>query len=280
MGSLSVGFLQSDDFVQNNMNKYSTELLNEVNEKIDSLDGKLSLSIEVYTSALGNDDAAKIISKVSSNFMNDYPTDFSEDRDLFESVKTSILNYCEQNSIKASDAQMNKAACFVVEEVNEVVGGRSSLDVKVFTMVQSRAAMCAICLAVILLIITTILLDVANYGRHRKYNYIGMGFTTAGFLMSFGILFVNHQDYVNNFKFTTITAYNLGIADCINILLNYVIIIGAVCFAIGLIILVLNYNYFRKKSARVKASRDDNSKMRKEYLEQYNAKKRQLFEKI
>lgn len=274
LGAMSIGFLQSESYIESHINNKSAELINEINAQLNNLDNKTDLPVEAFTTALTEEDTAEIVKTAVNNFMYNYSSDFSEDEDLYNSVKGSISGYCQDNGISTNEKELSKAAALMVDEINETVGGSSTLNIKVFTFVQSSKLMYLICASVILIIASIVLLDLINFGRHRKYSYIGMGFTTAGFVLTFSILFARHQDYLSAFRFSSVEAYSLGIADCINDIMLYSMIIGIIYLAAGIIMLILNYNYFRKKGIKVKANHEQKTIMRQEYIEQLNAKQR------
>lgn len=273
IGVLSTGFLQSDSYIESEINNYSNELINEINEELNNLDNKTDLPVEAFTTALTDEDAAEIIRIAVNNFIYNYNSDFSKDEVLYNSIKNSISAYCQENSINKKDKELSKAAALMVDEINETIGGSSTLNARVFTFAQSRALMYIICASVILIIISIVVLELINYGRHRKYSYIGMGLSTAGFVLTFGMLFIRYKDYISAFKFSSVEAYTLGIAQCVNNILFYSMIIGIVYLAAGIIMLLRNYNYFRNKGIKVKAAHEHNARLRQEYMEQYNAKK-------
>ncbi|MFR5875191.1 MAG: hypothetical protein ACLUFN_01740 [Eubacterium sp.] len=274
VGALSIGFLQSESYIESHIKNNSDKLIGEINAELATFDTKVDLPVEAFTTALTEENIGEIVKTAVNNLLYNYSSDFSEDEVLYNSIKSSISGYCQNNGISTSESELSKAAALMVDEINETIGGSSTLNVKVFTFVQSNKLMYIICASVIFIIAGVVLLDLINFGRHRKYSYIGMALTTSGFVLTFSILFARHQDYLSDFKLSSVEAYSLGIAECIDGIMLYSMIIGIICLAVGIIMLLLNYNYFRKKEIKVKASREHNSQLRKEYMEQYNAKQR------
>lgn len=274
VGALSVGFLQSQSNIESHINNYSAELINEINEELITLDDKTDLPVEMFTTALTEEDTAEIVRIAVNNFLYNYSSDFSEDEVLYNSIKNSISGYCQENGINTDDNELSKAAALMVDEINETIGGSSTLNVRVFTFVQGNALMYIICASVILIIASIVVLDLINFGRHRKYSYIGMSLSTAGFVLTFSILFTRLKDYLSTFKFSSVQAYSLGIAGCIDDVMRYSMIIGIVYLVVGIIMLIVNYSYFKTKGVRVKTAHEHNSQLRSQYMEQYNARKR------
>jgi hypothetical protein len=280
IGGFGIGFMQSQDYIESRMNRYSDDIINEINADFVKLDGKTNLPVEAFTTALDQDEIQQIISTVVNNFIYNYQTDFSQDDVLYNDIKSSMSNYCNENSIVITDNALSKDASLAIHEINSTIGGSSSSSIKVVRFVQGQKMMYIICTSIILIIATIVILDLINFGRHRKFSYIGMSLITAGYVIDFGFLFVKYRNYVGNYKYSSVDSFNLGIADCVNDVLLYTAIVGAVFIVAGIIMLLLNYNYFRKKGIRVKENRQRNSQLRKEYLEQYNAKKYQVSDDV
>jgi len=124
----------------------------------------------------------------------------------------------------------------------------------------------------LMIIICIVALELLNNGRHRKFNYIGMGLTTAGAVNIASTLLILRKGYLNTYSFCSFEAYDSAIKHCFSMLFNIFLILGVIIFAVGFIMLLNNYRYYneRRKMHMAKQLTDDDKLT--DYMDDYYTK--------
>lgn len=268
---MSVGFFKSENYINKYLNQYQQETVDTINQSVVEMSEKSDVPVEILTDALECKDVTIILKEAAHNFAYGYATDFSDSSDLYNCFKAGLIKYNTQNNNQLTEDELNEYASLGVDVVNETFGGKYTASVKLFNLSQSSKMIYIIALPVVLIIASFVILDLINHGRHRKFSYIGMGIATAGWVMTFVPLFVSHKDYIDNYNYCNIEAFNKAIADSVYTPLKIALVIGVILLAAGSVILLMNYKYFKKKNDQVTSVREHNSKLRNEYMAEYNA---------
>ena len=268
-----IGMFSSSSFVESKLQSCQQQAIEGFSTELEKYDGKVDVPIEVMTKSITQRDINVIFSTVTKNFLYSYSTRFSDNDDLYNSIKSSMTEYCNTNGISASDADVSKAACLAVDAANEYFGGSATANVRLFKLAQSKIMVYLIVIPAVLLVASIVILDLVNYGRHRKYSYIGMGIVTAGYLLVLVPTISNLLGPIGKYKFCDNYVYNLAVKSCWTSVVQIAITIGAVAIAFGVVMLFRNYRYFKNKNVEFTAVKETNAQLRNEYIEELEAKR-------
>lgn len=263
-----VSCFQTDDFVEKNLSKYSVEMVDSVNDELKKLSKSTGFPEKIYENAFTVNETGIIVDTLIKNFTNSYPTSFSDNSELFKRIKSNITNYCHENNIKITDEQISIHSSLAVDVVNEVLGGASTYYAKIMMHVRSTTMLYSIVVPVFVIIFCIVALELANGGRHRKFNYHGMALTVSGYILIFVPIFILYKKFVRNYMFCENVIYNKALADITCYALNFCMCAGLLLIIIGLIMLVRNYHYYKVKKNE-----------RNEYLESYDAHQNDYLDK-
>lgn len=262
---------KSQGFLEKKLQTYSVQTAQELTDEFVKLSDITGFSQDAYKNAFTANDTQLIFKTVAGNFQLFYSTEFSDDSDLYNCIKTRLTNYCEDNALNYTDREISNNAALCVDTVNQMMGG-SSTKIRVFGIVKSNIMIYAVVVPLLLAIACIVALDLLNYGRHRKYNYVGLGFSTAGFVLASSGVFIRLQNYSVQYSFCDNKIYSNAVSDCYSFIVNVCIVFGVLFAAVGIIMLAANLGYYTKKNRQIKAVHDENSLLRTEYMEQMNNK--------
>lgn len=271
VASTMTGVLKSQGFLEKKLQTYSAQTAQQLTDEFVKLSDKTGFSQDAYKNAFTANDTQLIFKTVAGNFQLFYSTEFSDDSDLYNCIKTRLTNYCEDNGLNYTDREISNNAALCVDTVNQIMGG-SSTKIRVFGIVKSNIMIYAVVAPIILAIACIVALDLLNYGRHRKYNYIGLGFSTAGFVLASSGVFIRLQNYSSQYSFCDNKIYSAAVSDCFSFFVNICIALGVAFAVVGVVILAANLAYYTKKERRIKAVHEENSQLRSEYMEQISNK--------
>ena len=247
---ITLSCFASDSYVEKNLNNYSSEVVEEVSSKLSELSEKTGFSKEAYANAFDEKGARLVFSKILNNFKYDYETDFTQDAGIYDYFAARIKNYCHENNIDVTEREISQSSSLAVDAVNEVFGGKSTSSVAIMEFARSRKMIPLILVPFLLGVACIIFLDQFNGGRHRTYNFVGMGFSVAGYNLTFVPLYILIKNYIQNFRFCENLIYDHAITDITETVLKIGIAAGIVCIITGYVILFRNYKYFSRKKAQ------------------------------
>lgn len=271
--SSAIVVFSSSKIVENKMRDYQQTAQQQFCDYLRQFESGIDVPIEVVTESVNESNLEIVLDTVTENFVYSYTTVFSDNENLYKSFKTSMTEYCDENNISASDKDVSKAACLVVDAVNEFFGGSSTSDTLIFKFVKSRKMIAIVVLSALCLLGSIVVLDLINYGRHKKYNQIGLGMATSGYLLVALPLVVRYMGYLEAYTYCSNPIYNPAIKECWSTVIKFMFVIGIVALTVGVIMLYRNYSYFRKKKKAFDVSRENNVQSRNEYMEALTEKK-------
>lgn len=265
----AIALFHSDAYVESGLKKNSAMIIAAVNEELEQTADKLSLDKEMLLSSVNEENVGIITKEVAHNFVYGYNTSFANSTELYSAIVRSIIDYNTEHKIKMSDAEISKIAGLAVDSVNEALGSQDTAKVKAFNFVRSKMMMIIITVCAILIVATIVALDLLNNGRHRKYNYIGMGITTAGAVNVVATAVVMFRGLLDEYRFCAFEAYDVAIKYCFTMLFNVFLAIGAVMYLVGFVMMAKNYKYFAdRKRARLATMPVGDDKM-SDYMDNY-----------
>lgn len=273
--SLTMGIasamLRTESYVQGKLEKYNSQLLEEVNTAISGVAEDTNLPTKAYTESIKSGHIQTVLHQVSGNMVYGYRTDFTESKYLYGYYRTGIINFCKENGIAITEDEIVRNACFAVDTFNEVCGDESTSFIIPFQQTYTKNPFYAIIFSVVAFVASIIILSIFTFGKHKKFDYIGLGIATGGAVLFALPLFAIIMKYSSLLHFSDVDVYNMGIADVIDGILKVLMLVGVVVFIIGLVILYANYKYYKKKAENIKTEHDINMKLRREFMEDHRA---------
>lgn len=271
---LAVGLFHSDAYVESGLKQHSAEIIDAVNTELENTADRLSLDKEMMLSAVNEENISIITKEVAHNFVYGYNTSFANSTELYSAIVRSIIDYNAEHKIKMTDAQISRTAALAVDSINEALGSYDTARVSAFNFARGKKMMIVITVCAVIIIACIVALDLLNSGRHRKYNYIGMGLATAGAVNISSSLVILLRGLLDSYRFCVFEAYDKAIKYCFTMVFSAFLVIGVALFAVGFVMLAKNYKYFAdRKRARMAAqllSGDGTS----DYMEDYYTRNR------
>ena len=273
-GSLSTGMVKSVDYVSQKFIKYDEELLNEINSALLEECTDMPLPAEAFAAALDTDAADRVLYKASRNIILCYDMDFSDDTELYSFFSDGMEKYCDENNISVKSSDLNACASLAVDVSNEVLSSGVSKNIRLFRAVAGKSlaikfvlcgALCAVCI---------VLIHMFNKGRHKKYIYYSTALISAGLLFVFVTFLVKSRHYIDNFNFCAFEIYDKAIKDVLNSSLFIYPIIGVICVAAGVIMMVYNYKYYVKRKQINEEEKRVNLELKDAYMQHFNNNKK------
>ena len=269
---LAIGLFHSDAYVESRLNENSGLIIESINKELENTAEKLSLDKEMFVSTVTQDNIGIVTKEVAHNFIFGYNTSFANSTELYTAVVRSINNYIAENGTKMSDDEISRTASLAVDSVNEALSSHDTQSVRVFTFVRSRGMMVIITVSALLIIACVIALDFLNNGRHRKFNYIGMGIATAGAVNISATTVISVKKLFDNYHFCSFEAYDRAVKSCFELLFNILAVIGVILFIAGVIMLFKNYRYFYERKQAYLLTHSVNEDKTNDYMENYYTK--------
>ncbi len=266
IGASLVGFYRNEGFVKSSIDNNKQAIIESINEELTDAAEVLNLPSEALTGVIDDSNFSIISSELARNFIYIYPTDLSGNAELYNAFASGISAYSSENSLALSSEEITAAASYSVDAVSFVLSGNATASTKIFIISQDRRVMYLVLGSIALIIASIVGIDYINRGRHRRFSYIGMGVVTAGYILVGTPLFVKYMGFLDSYKFCSFDAYNVFIRDITDFVINVITGFGALILIAGIVMLLVNYNYFRKKGARALRKKEINEQIKNDYL--------------
>ncbi len=267
LSSLFVGYFSSEEFVKEKIDRNKAEIIAEIDSEVKSLAKVTGLKKTAFTGAVNSDNFDVISNEITKDLRYCYNTDFSDNTDLYNIYSASISDKSKNGGKTLKSNEVSRYASLAVATACKALNTGDTANVLVFTAIQRNFFVFAVIGSVGMLIISVVVLELINKGRHRKYSYFGMGIVTAGYILVAGTWLVNKMQYVEKHFFLSFEPYNRAIQQGISDVLGKNLYIGAILIGVGFIMLLVNYNYFRKKNIKAEKEREFNKKVVTDFLE-------------
>ena len=266
MSLLFVGNFSSESFIKERVEQNKDAIIAELDSEVKTLAKTTGLAKTAFTGAVNDDNFSVISETVTKNLKYCYKTDFSDNVDLYNIYSASISDPDRNGGKELKSNEVSRYASLAVSTACKVLNQNGTSSVLVFNAIQKQYFVYAVITSIVLSIICVVVLELINKGRHRKFSYIGMGVITAGYLLCAGTFFVEKMNYVNKNVFLVFDPYNNAIRTCFNDVLAKNYYVGIALFAVGFIMLIVNYNYFRKKNIKAEKEREFNKRLVTDFL--------------
>ncbi len=267
LSSLFVGYFSSEEFIKERIDRNKTEIIAEIDSEVKSLAKVTGLKKTAFTGAVNDENFSVISDEVTKDLRYCYATDFSENTDLYNIYSASISDKSKNGGKTLKSNEVSRFASLAVATACKTLNVNGTAEVSVFNAIQQNFFVYAVIGSAGILIISIVFLELINKGRHRKYSYFGMGITLAGYILVAGTYLTQKMQYIEKHTFLEFEPYNKAIQQSVADVINKNLYIGAALIAVGLIVLLVNYNYFRKKNIKAEKEREFNKKVVTDFLE-------------
>lgn len=268
----AVAIFHGSAYVKSGLEKNSVQIIEIVNIDLKESARKLSVPEELLTTALNGDNIKTVCADTAKNFIYGYSNSFSASVDLYNLFKQHIEEHAADYSLNLSDAEINRISSYAVDTVDKALGSTDTSRLAIFSFVRSQLMMVIIIVAVVIIIGCVVALDMMNNGRHRKFNYIGMGLVTSGAINAAVVLTLRFRGYLEAYRFCSFDAYNSAVRYCFSTLFSVMLAIGIASFAVGFVMLLNTFMYFKtKKDARIALRNREDDGMT-DYMDDYYTK--------
>lgn len=266
---ISSGLLRDESFVQKRFEKYNSQLLDEVNTAIAGVADTTGLPTKAYTGAIQEGHIRTALHQAANNIVKGYDTDYTESKYLYGYYRTGLLNYCKENGIPITEDELVRDSCFAVDVFNDTVGDESTKNIIIFALTYTNKPLMTIIFSVLIFIACAVIIDFTSYGKHKKFDYMGMGLITAGEAMVILPIFALLMKYTSTLRFMDIDVYNMALADVLNDILKIIMAFGAVILVIGIVMAAYNYRYYSKKTEFLRTEHNIRAKLIDEQRESH-----------
>ncbi|MBR3148992.1 MAG: hypothetical protein IKF64_02390, partial [Eubacterium sp.] len=254
------------------LSAYSDELKKDLDSAVSDSMPSDKLPAEAFTQALDKAAIEDIISNSATNIVYQNNNDFSLSKTLYATIYNNLKSYAKTNEIKISDSDVSKLASLEVDVISGFMSDVKTTDLWLYGTVRNKTAMLIIAVSIVAAISSFVLLHFVNDGRHRKNSYYGMAFASAGYIEIFGTLMAKLLNVPELKANCGYLVFDKAAADVTERIMNAQIPFGGALIFIGIIVLALNYRYFAKKNSKVSAQREENHKLRDEYMKHFENK--------
>ena len=258
---ISSAVLRTESFVQKRFEKYNSQLLQEVNAAVSGVADATGLPTKAYTEAIQEGHIKTALHQAANNIVKGFDTDYTESKYLYGYYRTGLLNYCKDNGIPITEDELVRDSCFAVDVFNDTVGDESTKNIIIFALTYTNKPVLLIIFSVLIFIACAVIIDFTSYGRHKKYDYIGVGLITAGETMIVLPIFALLMKYTSTLRFMDVDVYNMALADVLNDILKIIMAVGVAVLVIGIIMIVYNYGYYSKKTEYLRTEHNIRAKL-------------------
>ncbi len=267
LSSFTIAFFTSKSNLNNAVKKESASIISVVDEAVAPAEKRMKLEEGCLKGAIDESNIGIITDAVSQNLVKSYTNDFSENTDLFNAYMTRLKEYSEESGKNISDKDRIEIASYATDLVANALYTSETINAPFVSFAKSKLMLYIIVGSIAAGIAATVMIDALTRGRHRKYLYIGTGIITAGYINIGSVLWIKHRGYLNSINIMRFEAYNEAFRDILSEVLKFTAAVGILFFIVGLIMLIINYDYFRRKNAEIKNSRERTDDIMEDYME-------------
>lgn len=253
---IAASLLRTNTFVQHRYEKYNSQTLKTVYDEFGKVAEQTGIPKKAYSSAITSKHIESVLHIASNNIVKGYKTDYSNSKFLYNYLKNSVSEYCENNDISVTDEQLNRFVCNAVDAFNNALGDESTNNIIIIALTYTNRPMIAMLISAIVFVLCVVAIDFISRRRHKKYEYIGVSFITAGEVLTVLPFFAIIMKYANELHFTDVTVYNLALADTLNDILKIIMAVGVLVLIAGVLIVVRNYKYYKHKTKDINTERE------------------------
>ena len=267
MSITALALARNVDFVKENIAKSESLLLQEIDAAAAEAAGLAGLPEEALTGAVNGDNADVLNAEIARMFVHSYTADYSESTALYNEFYNKLVAYAEESGDAINEKQLVATASLAVNCVNNRLSGSDTSGVQLFRLSGDMRLLYIIVGSIVCVALSIVLIIVLTEGRHRQFSYFGMGLTIAGFLLTLLPFALLQSGIVTDYRYCVSDVYNTMVMHCYQALLHIVLPLGIPFIIAGVVMLLLNYNYYRKKLLKVRESRERMDKVKDMYMD-------------
>ena len=267
LSTLFVGCFSSEKYVAKRLDENKAVIIQAINEEVKPLAKTTGIDESAYINAINEDNFYVISNTVAKNLKYCYNTDFSEDNELYSIYYNSISSKAKESGKNIKSNDIAKYASLAVYTASRVINTNDTAVIPIFRAIRGKTFVYIVVGTIVLTIGSFLGIELINKGRHRKFSYMGMAITSAGYISVFGTLLVNKMNYVEKNQFLEFEPYNAVIQNAVKDVLGIMIPVGVVLIIAGIIMLAFNYNYFLKKNRKAVADKEFSKRLVTDFLE-------------
>jgi len=273
-GIATSGLMKSNSFLSSRIINLDDKFIATVNEKLMYECDNMPVPAEAFASALDKETMDGVLTQAANNIILCYDMDFSDSRELYDCFYSGIDKYCDENNIKVSSDELNRCASFAVKITDKILSNGMPKQIKLFALISGKELATYFIYCLVGAVVFLIIINLVNKRRHKKYSYYALTLNTMGLIYIFGYILVNAKNYVGNFSFCNQGYFNFAIKDALNSIFRIFPIVGAVLLALGTVMIIQNYLYYRRKTKEMNETDEMNNKMKQEFIDHYSKKHR------
>jgi hypothetical protein len=258
-----LALFQSPAFVNKTVNAQKATVITAVDEALEAASTQLGLEKDAMTGAVNDSNVGTLTSILANAMRSGKAADFSSNADLYNILAQKLAQY-KKSSL--TPAEINRCASWGVECVNAAIGGKTASG-SMLNFVYSKLVLYVIIAGVVLIAASIAVIEIFNNGRHRRFNYLGMGLTTCGLLLILVPLYERFKNMLAEVSFSDFALYDYAAKSILSFSVKFSLAAGAVIYLAGFIMLVLNYRYFRRRNLEIKERREKRVNENDTYLE-------------
>lgn len=267
LSTLFVGCFSSEKYVAKRLDDNKAVIIQAINDEVKPLAKLTGLEETAYVNAINETNFYVISNKVAKNLRYCYNTDFSEDNELYSIYYNSISSKAKLNNKKLKSSDIAKYASLAVYTASRVINTNDTAVIPIFRAIRGKTFVYIVVGTIFFTIASFVGIELINKGRHRKFSYMGMAITSAGYISVFGTLLINKMHYVEQNQFLEFEPYNTVIQNAVNDVVGMMIPFGVVLMITGFVMLAFNYNYFLKKNKKAEEEKEFSRKLVTDFLE-------------
>lgn len=174
-------------------------------------------------------------------------TDFETIFNVTEKYKSAIKDYCTENSIEISNAQIDNTAQRAAEIYSQICAIENNSQICDYAALFGRNMFFPV-ITLLVCVAAGIFLEYMLNGRRRKgFNYVAMSLLTAGEIMVVLPVCIMLCGVLNRMDITGIIQYNAAISSAVKTMLIVIVAAGAVFTAFGISLFAVIYRYYKFK---------------------------------
>lgn len=268
-GTVSVIRLRSETFVADKLSAYTAEIKADIEKEITSQPMSGTVPSDALLAALDDGVMQYLINMSAHNIVMQSTNDFSIDETLYNRLFKNVSAYLDSNGISADAKDISNAVSLQTDVINYVLSSVGTTDILLFSLARSNTSIAVTATAIALAVICAVLIHVIYEGRHKKNSYYGMALATAGYVDIFATAFAGRIGLFSSVSYCGYAPFDQAVSDCTASVSKMQLPVGIALLAAGVVVLLLNYRYLKKKNDRVKEQRTTNDKMRDDYMKHY-----------
>ncbi len=247
--SVSVVTFNNKDFKTSyfKSDKVINQLSLELENNLENLCNEYDVPSDVFMSAVDKTFISNQQDTVVNGFYGSEKIDFDATSELSKKYKTAVSNYCTDNSIKKSDAEIEKITNKAVDIFNTTCSVENNSELCTCAVKIGSISIPEIILLAAAFSVCNFFEYILNGKRRKFYNYTAMSCTVSGCVMSVISAMALIMNSRSALCLTNIAAYNSAINNIVNTVLLIYVLLGVVLIIIGAAIFINVFRHYKDR---------------------------------